>query len=195
MEIYGVSRATFREALRILESHGIVRTRRGIGGGVRVGRPDPAHTVETAADFLRHLGLAPQHLEEVRAAASQTAARLAARRASPEARRKLRDLLAAQLAAQGPANTVAAARVQIQIGDMSGNRALALMMRVVIATIWRDPSAAVRPSLFDELQANHVALVDAISAGDEAMASRRMLKHMQFVRARLEAPSGAPSSI
>jgi DNA-binding FadR family transcriptional regulator len=186
LQKYGVSRAVFRESSRILESHGLVRTRRGSGGGLIVGRPDPTYTVQTAAGFLTHLRLAPRHLEEVRAAAAMTAARLAARRGTEESRQRLRDLLADQLAATGAANTLASTKVQFQIGDMSGNRALALFMRVITATNFgRDQRGLPEPA-HQQLQESHTALVEAVVSGDEAVARRRMATHIQFVRQWLE---------
>lgn len=53
LEEFSVSRPTLREALRILETEGLVRTRRGKQGGAVVSRP----TVDTAA---YHLGLVLQ---------------------------------------------------------------------------------------------------------------------------------------
>ena len=40
IESYGFSRSTVREALRLLEADGLIVTKRGPGGGIRVGRPD-----------------------------------------------------------------------------------------------------------------------------------------------------------
>ena len=53
LDEFSVSRPTLREALRILETEGLVRTRRGKQGGAVVSRP----TVDTAA---YHLGLVLQ---------------------------------------------------------------------------------------------------------------------------------------
>lgn len=55
LEEFSVSRPTLREALRILETEGLVRTRRGKQGGASVSRP----TVDTAA---YHLGLVLQSI-------------------------------------------------------------------------------------------------------------------------------------
>jgi GntR family transcriptional repressor for pyruvate dehydrogenase complex len=53
LEEFAVSRPTLREALRILETEGLIRTRRGKNGGAVVKRP-------TAASAAYHLGLALQ---------------------------------------------------------------------------------------------------------------------------------------
>ena len=38
---YGVSRAVFREAVRLLEHHGLAEMRRGLHGGLFIVQPDP----------------------------------------------------------------------------------------------------------------------------------------------------------
>ncbi|MCB8913983.1 GntR family transcriptional regulator [Rhodococcus rhodochrous] len=50
-EQFGVSRPTVREAMRILESEGLVVVHRGIGGGARARRPE-ASAVARAAGFV-----------------------------------------------------------------------------------------------------------------------------------------------
>jgi DNA-binding FadR family transcriptional regulator len=49
---YGVSPWVLRQAVRILEPSGIVRVRRGQGGGLYIGRPSPEHTIESATSYL-----------------------------------------------------------------------------------------------------------------------------------------------
>ena len=39
---YGVSRAVFREAVRLLEHHGLAEMRRGLHGGLFIRQPEPA---------------------------------------------------------------------------------------------------------------------------------------------------------
>ena len=49
---YGVSRAVFREAVRLLEHHGLAEMRRGLHGGLFIRQPDPAQVVKAMAVFL-----------------------------------------------------------------------------------------------------------------------------------------------
>jgi DNA-binding FadR family transcriptional regulator len=64
MSKYSVSRAALREAIRLLEFHRIVRTRRGPGGGVVVAAPDGAATSAAMAAYLESRGISSQHLLE-----------------------------------------------------------------------------------------------------------------------------------
>lgn len=95
LEEFSVSRPTLREALRILETEGLVRTRRGKKGGAVVSRP----TVDTAA---YHLGLVLQSvgveltdLADARHLLEPLCVSLAARRSdSAKVAKKLEKLIA-----------------------------------------------------------------------------------------------------
>lgn len=56
MEKHGISRPTCREALRILQSEGLVRVKRGNQGGAVVQSPDPDRIAEYAGVFLKMRG-------------------------------------------------------------------------------------------------------------------------------------------
>ena len=59
IERYGVSRAAFREAVRLLEHHGVARMRRGPGGGLIVSTPDSSVVTGAAALFLDYQRVQP----------------------------------------------------------------------------------------------------------------------------------------
>src|SRR3954454_2385533 len=63
---YGVSRAVLREAVRLLEYHSVARMRRGPGGGLVVGAPDPTARVEAMGLYLEHRGVSAGDLLPVR---------------------------------------------------------------------------------------------------------------------------------
>jgi DNA-binding FadR family transcriptional regulator len=63
---YQVSRAVLREAVRILEYHGVARMRRGPGGGLFIGAPRPDASVEIIALYLDYLGVTGEDLRIVR---------------------------------------------------------------------------------------------------------------------------------
>lgn len=183
---FGVSRAVFREAVHLMETHGLIRARRGQNGGIIAGQVSPDHTVALAAGYLELLRIAPVVLEEARSGVAVVAARLAASRASDNEIAELQRLLGTQLKASGVANLRAAAVVQRQIGEMSGNRAVSLILRVLIATSLGQSPGRLNGASYVELQESHRQLVAAIVARDGALAEGRMMQHLQKARRWLE---------
>jgi GntR family transcriptional regulator, transcriptional repressor for pyruvate dehydrogenase complex len=80
---FGVSRATLREALNVLESEGLVRLRRGPGGGAIVTAPDGLAITRSLDSLLRFEGTTVEQVMEVRLVVDPLAARLAALHAEP----------------------------------------------------------------------------------------------------------------
>ena len=56
LEVFGVARPTMREALRLLESDGLVTVRRGVNGGARVEEPDMGALARRAGLHLQLRG-------------------------------------------------------------------------------------------------------------------------------------------
>lgn len=79
MDQEGVSRAVFREAVRLLEYHSVAGMRRGPGGGLVVLDPDPAAAVEVVAIYLTRNGVTRGQVAELREAiAAEPAGRVLA---------------------------------------------------------------------------------------------------------------------
>jgi DNA-binding FadR family transcriptional regulator len=83
-EDYGVSRPTLREALNTLEADGLVRLRRGRGGGAIAQAPNPGAIIRSMEWLLRFEGTTVEQILEVRHTVDPLAARLAAERADSE---------------------------------------------------------------------------------------------------------------
>jgi len=62
---YGVSRAVFREAVRMLEFFGVVEVRRGKDGGLVVAEMDPEGAVGSALLYLDYAGIDPGPAREL----------------------------------------------------------------------------------------------------------------------------------
>ncbi|WP_169988599.1 MULTISPECIES: FadR/GntR family transcriptional regulator [unclassified Microbispora] len=90
--MYGVSRSTVREALRVLSSERLLVTRRGVAGGSFVARPEPEHISSyllSSLALFRDSG-SVANLLEVRVLLEVPTAGLAAVRRSPEQLEALR---------------------------------------------------------------------------------------------------------
>jgi DNA-binding FadR family transcriptional regulator len=179
-EQYDVSRSVVREAVRLLEFHQVVRTRRGPGGGLFVAVPTADAVAESLAIHLDFEGVDTTQLFEVRSAMElATIERLAA---SPDAAAiaELRDALAAHRTVEGRAG------LQIhgwhgQLAELAGNRAVWLFQLALMRlteTRGVQPDAAMR----EWVDREHVEIIDAIGAGDGPRARVLMRDHLEGIR-------------
>jgi DNA-binding FadR family transcriptional regulator len=177
---YGVSRAVFREAIRILEVHGFVRTRRGHLGGLMVAEPNPSYTIDCAIEFLRASGMNRSHFPEIRNVIAVSAAQLAAERMNKPRRAALAVALSRHQASDAADVILTARALHALIGDLCGNRALAIFNRVVLE-LNSGRNAGLPDDVSLAVKANDTRVCEAIIAGDGPLARRRMSEHMTDV--------------
>jgi DNA-binding FadR family transcriptional regulator len=182
-ERFGVSRAVFREAIRLLEGYGIVHARRGHGGGLVVGTPNPALTVSLVSNYLRHAGFERGHFVDLLGTLWIAASPLAAQRAG----RDQREALLAQglaLDPRRPRTLADAMRAQFrELMQFAGNPALQLIGETVdgLAQLTSlEPAAGEAADRFKQL---HCGVLAAVAGGDASLARRAMLHFMGEVAA------------
>ena len=187
---YGVGRAVIREAIRLAEHRQVARMRRGRGGGLVVVAPDASAVTESLSIYLEYAQVGVDDLLEARTVLEVFAAAAAAG-SLDEAH-----LLALRDAGEAP-------RIHELIAETTGNAALSLFLQAIVSLTGQmtrgapDPAAgraADGEALLSELatQPGHVAIVDAITAGDAPAARDRMREHMAALHAVLaEAGRGA----
>jgi GntR family transcriptional regulator, transcriptional repressor for pyruvate dehydrogenase complex len=184
VEQTGLSRATVREALRILETEGLVVSRPGRNGGARV-QPVNDNGVTTAVHFLiRGRRLADATLRETREILEAATARLAAvRRTAPDLEEIAK--ISARLEAaidDLPRLTEENARWHIAVAQAGHNPLLTAFMKSIAAAI-SHPGGNAEPELPREgraaLMKAHRRVVEAIRARDADAAERRMLRHLR----------------
>jgi DNA-binding FadR family transcriptional regulator len=185
---YDVSRSILREAVRILEHHGAVRTKRGPHGGLIVAAPDGAALVRSARIVLEYERVSADNLLEARELVESATARLAATRRSDEDVVRLEAALAAE-AEDGDA-AVSFAALHAEIANATQNRVLALFANVVDSLVPAYLSAESRRAanlaeISRDANRAHQRIVEAIVAGDETLAEGRMLRHLRASRAVL----------
>ena len=141
IERYDVSRAILREAVRILEHDGAVRTKRGPGGGLVVAAPDSAAIVRAAGLALEHDRVTPQQLVDVRSALEVAAVRMTAQAITPTVGQAL--VASVENERQGGDSAIHLYDVHHRIAEASGCRPLALFVRVMSELVARHiaPSA------------------------------------------------------
>ena len=93
MSQVGVSRATVREGLRLLEAEGLITTRPGRGGGATVQHPTPGGHTRSLAMLLQFAGSTLDELFEAWRALVPVCGRLAAAHVTPDQIATLREHL------------------------------------------------------------------------------------------------------
>jgi GntR family transcriptional regulator, transcriptional repressor for pyruvate dehydrogenase complex len=177
-EQYGVSRASLREALRILEVQGLIRLKPGPGGGPVVGAVDPANLARTAALYF-HLGAATYgDLLASQAMLEPMCAMAAA--AHPDRRPAMKPFLEAHLPDAEDEYRELTVDFHGTVYALAANPVLTLLTQAVthivtshvVATM--DP-VELRPAILHE----HAALARAVAAGHREKARRLMAEHFE----------------
>ncbi|HSS08593.1 MAG TPA: FCD domain-containing protein [Acidimicrobiales bacterium] len=178
VEQYQVSRASLREALRLLEVQGLIRLKPGPGGGPVVGSVEAANLARTASLYF-HLGASTYgQLFETQVLLEPIAAQLAAQH--PDRRAAMKPFTHPDAPSTESDYRHQTTDFHEAVYKLAANPVLVLVTSAVthivsdhvIATM--DP-VALRPSILDE----HVAMARAIAAGQPQKARHLMAAHFQ----------------
>jgi len=135
IERFSTSRATIREAFRILEAEQFLSVTRGSRSGAQVHAPDAANSARYAGFVLQAQGTTLADIYLVRAANEPYAAWLLAKRHSPDDVAILREELAKaaklQEAGEFEAYRTALARFHRLIVDLTGSNSLRLVIAMI----------------------------------------------------------------
>jgi GntR family transcriptional regulator, transcriptional repressor for pyruvate dehydrogenase complex len=189
LEDFGIGRASLREALRILEVHGLIRVKPGPGGGPILAEVRSDDFGRAATFFFHAKRSTFNDLLDARLVLEPIMARLAAERTTDDMRERLRENLeeASQLLDDtGPRWGRASGEFHGLIAGMTGNPILDL-----IGSSLNDiHTARVRP-IFPEggrtgVLEVHQKIADAISDGDADRAEHLSRRHIEELINSLE---------
>ena len=93
IEQFGVSKATMREALRVLEVMGLIEIRKGIAGGAFVAEVDMRTTIHSIINFLHFHAISIYEITMLRYIIEPTMAQMAAVRMTDRDEENLREIL------------------------------------------------------------------------------------------------------
>lgn len=192
----GLSRASVREALRILEVEGLIATRTGRNGGSEVIRPSLATIERSIGIFIRGQNIRLESVLEVREAIEPHAARLAAMHRTEADFRALREChrrLVEQID-DVPAFLRANLDWHVSVVLAAHNELLSAFVGAFAQTVYQstDLQEFSPPDIRATVARAHQAVMDAIEAGDADAAWRRMARHVgaYVERVKLVGPSG-----
>lgn len=178
-EMLQVSRSTLREALQALRADGYIEVRRGSSGGNFISRLD-----EPYARWLRSMRENPDRLPEiidVRKAVECEVARLAAERRTPTFLEQL------DVAVTGDPATMSArefreadAQFHLLLADAAANKRLKKLVIEARGELFAPASSPLidQPTI-ERSWAEHMAILEAVRAGDSERAATAMRTHLK----------------
>jgi DNA-binding FadR family transcriptional regulator len=194
---YGVGRAQFREAIRILEDHSVVRMQRGAAGGMVVAMPDGRAVVRTASLYLTYQGMNSGHIRDLREELEAATTRMAIDRLDAAGEDRLRAMI--ELERTWPDEDFPAVSHDLHavIAELGGNQTLALLLSIVMQLSAERMYSGDLSRVSESANATrhaHQAIVDAMLARDTALALRRMRKHLAaLAHSTLDQPARRPA--
>jgi DNA-binding FadR family transcriptional regulator len=180
---YEVGRASLREALRLLEVHGLLSIRPGPRGGPVVSQLTSADFGRMATLYFQASGATFRELLEARLVMEPVMARLAAERRDPQMLEELAESVAAseRLATVDDLEYVRTSTdFHSVVSGMSGNKVLDLFGRAIKDVYTDRVTGTLFPqSARDRVRDEHIAIARAIRRGEAARAERLMREHME----------------
>lgn len=188
-ETYGVGTAAIREAARILEARGIASSRRGPGGGLFVTRPERSLVTDAARRYLSCVGVDRGDLFEVWQALEQLAISRLTETIDGQGAQRLRDVLHNELIEQ-PTQWTQFPNIHLEIARLSGNKTLELFIGVLselsVHTYGADDDST---RAMTWVHARHNDIVEAIIAGDAALAQLHLRRFIAAVKSQDFSPT------
>jgi DNA-binding FadR family transcriptional regulator len=185
---FGVSRATVREALRLLTAQNLIRTAKGASGGSYVTVPSAEHVSESLRSGLGLMTAAEdvtlEELLEARELLEVPAAKLAAQRRGDEHVERLRAAIPSQPLRLGTQEQFAYnADFHSIVIEASRNTLLSIAAQPVFTVLQTHLARSRLGRTFHRaINDDHREIAAAIESGDDSAAGERMYEHLEFLR-------------
>ncbi|HBY97725.1 MAG: FadR family transcriptional regulator [Ardenticatenaceae bacterium] len=194
----GISRASVREALRVLESQGLIAVQPGKGGFV-IGTVPQADILPGLLNWFEEHRDEVLDVIEVREMLESHAAARAAERATPEAIAGLREAVARMRFYVERDDLVEATNTDREfhrrLYEASGNIFLKLLGDGIVATLFGPRHSLLRiPGRAERSLRDHEVIVEAIAAGNPQAAREAIYRHMSRARDALASMRGGDSA-
>jgi DNA-binding FadR family transcriptional regulator len=175
---YGVSRGSLREALRILEVHGVIAMKAGPKGGPVVLEADPAVFGKTAMLYFETNGATFADLLDARLYLEPLMARLAAERRTDEEAEQLAGMLSSFAPCHSHESVEEAIDFHNLVATFSGNKVLALLANSFSAIIAPYERTMLSSDVYESIVKIHRRIGQAIIDGDAEAAESMMRRHL-----------------
>ncbi len=189
---FGVSKATMREALRVLEAMGLVEIRKGTQGGVFVAEVDMRTTVHSIMNFLHFKAVSVREITMLRFMIEPSVAHLAALVRSEEDIERL----TAMVRHSGDEKVIVLGKeisFHRYLARMTGNPLLILIMDF-LDNLLRDLKEQLNlsPEFYEQVKVSHQRILECMIAEDCVGARREMAADLLNVGDHMAKATGDP---
>jgi GntR family transcriptional repressor for pyruvate dehydrogenase complex len=185
LDVYGVSRESLREGLRLLEVQGLISIRRGPGGGPTVGTVDPGHLGRISTLYYHLAGATYRELLEAWVLGEAMLADRAARNPDVDARRAaMEPYLMHEPDAGGSVDDFVQSHAAFHaaVASLAQNRVLELTLQTYGQIVSHHSAVVGDPrQLREVIDHDHHELARAIVAGHARRANDLMRLHIDGV--------------
>jgi DNA-binding FadR family transcriptional regulator len=174
IERYGVSRAVFREAVRLVENQQVAVMRRGPGGGLVVTEPTVDAIIDAAVLYLHRANTRLDEVFEARIILEVIAAELATERLTEDDAAGLRTLEEAEVRDHRA--------LHARLAALTRNPALELFVDIlnrVAFLYFRGGAGSLGEGTLTASRDAHARIIEAVLDHDADAASRRMRRHLE----------------
>lgn len=184
-----VSRPTVREALRLLESEGLVSIRPGPRGGPRVERPSSMAVTRSLTTLFQYERVSLAELLDARRAIEPACARVAARRAKPEDIAALRNSIERMRADSNDDAVFWTENANFHVAlAVAGSNTVLNTLMVSLRELIYEFTAGLHIARDERLETvgEHTAITNAIARQDPDAAARAAEAHLASFETRLK---------
>ncbi len=193
----GHAKGTIREALRILETEGLIKTRTGPGGGVFVHAVSDARAQALLANYFYFKDLSIRDIYQLRRLIEPELVAGLAGALDEAALQRLEGVIASteqvpHTLEEEREQHIASLEFHRVLGELSGNPVLGFIVRFQVnvlreLTVRRKLFEPINPELRESGRAYQTQLLNALREGDGEAARRIMTQHMETAQAIMEA--------
>jgi GntR family transcriptional repressor for pyruvate dehydrogenase complex len=192
IEQFGVSKATMREALRVLEAMGLAEIKKGTTGGVYIAEVDMKTTVHSIMNFLHFKAVPVRDITMLRFMIEPSVAHLAALVRSDEDIERLAEMVDQS---DGERMVVLGKEIGFHryLARMTGNPMLILIMDFM-DNLLRDlkEQLELSPEFYEEVKGSHRRILDCMIKEDCVGARREMAADLLSVGDHMSRAVGDP---
>ena len=187
-EQFGLSRITVRDALRILESQGLITIKVGAGGGAFVAGPNMQSANDLMTDLLRLQGASARELIEARLVIETSIVTYASERATAADKKIMQQAIDAARAGRAAGDshfTPHSVDFHIALASAAKNQVLLFTVNS-FRTLFYETLEKLLPDDQMALRAiaDHQKILDAVAAHDAEQAIKLMRVHLEYFEKR-----------